>query len=139
MVKEEAVNVLGQEKSVQENKKVEVVVRDAEIDVIVPGPSKLPNILRSTTKFSKKTAKLSENKLPTKEDEKSFLEQLNLFPKDKLKARSKSTTKKAPKRLIIKLPRSSKRKNTIIPHKFECRYCSRPYQVPSSLKNHEKY
>ncbi|CAG9805134.1 unnamed protein product [Chironomus riparius] len=114
-----------------------------KVDIPVPGPPKKPNILRSTSKPVDKIEKLkvfTPVKAKIEEDEKLFLEQLNLIPKIELpKTRSKTAPKKPLKRLIIKLPRLTRRFSTIGPQKLECRHCSRPYNVSSSLRNHEKF
>lgn len=118
------------------------MLENVEINVEVPGPSKMPNIQRSNSKSAEKLERLkvlSVKKASISEDEKSFMKELDLVPKVEAKVRQKSAPKKPPKRLIIKLPRSARRSNTIGPQKMECRYCSRPYSVASSLRNHEKF
>lgn len=120
-----------------------------KVKIEVAGPSKMPNILRSATRSAGKLSKLrvlTPTKAPVIDEEKEFLKQFNLIPYNGPKTqKQRSATQKQPaaikkpvKRLVIKLPRSSRR-NTIGPQKMECRYCSRPYNVTSSLKNHEKF
>lgn len=121
---------------------LEGVKAPLEVNIEVPGPSKKPNVLQSASKPSEKFDKLqilTVKKASISEDEKSFMKQLNLIPKVEAKVSQKSAPKKTSKRLLIKLPRSARRSNTIGPQKMECRYCSRPYNVASSLRNHEKF
>lgn len=123
-------------------KMLENAIIPIDINVEVPRPSNMPNIQRSNSKSAEKLERLkvlSVKKASISEDEKSFMKELDLVPKVEAKVRQKSAPKKPPKRLIIKLPRSARRSNTIGPQKMECRYCSRPYSVASSLRNHEKF
>ena len=122
---------------------IEKVEVPAKLDIAVPESSKKPNILRSSSKSIEMLDKLkvlTPVKAAIGEDEKLFLKQLNLVPKtDPPKTRSKTAAKKAPKRLIVKLPRSTRRFSTIGTQKLECRHCSRPYNSSSSLRTHEKF
>ena len=134
-------------------KEVEIQEAPKVVEIEIVRPSKMPNILRSTTRSAGKMPKLrvlTQNKAPVKDDEKEFLKQVNLVPyngpkKPSATQKRPAATKKQPaaikkpvKRLIIKLPRSSRRLS-IGPQNIECRYCSRPYNVTSSLKNHERF
>jgi hypothetical protein len=144
------VSVVPQTEAKQEDEEiaelVEMIPETVEVqnavEIEVAGPSKVPNILRSKSKAPRKMSKLRV--FPLKKapviDEEEFLKHVDLVPcKGPSPQKSQSPTKKPAKRLVIKLPRSNRRRNTIETQKMECRHCSRPYNASSSLRTHEKY